>query len=93
MKRNRFGQELSGEAAVVAGTTYRPIAGYSATTYQFKGAGLFATAGRPLRLEIEGSDGEVTVIPIRDLQWVVLGVLLVVPVALSLLILFGRRAR
>ena len=91
MKRTRQRNEVAGEPAIVDGTTYRPVAGYASRTYGFRSFGLFKSSGRPLRLEIEGPSGELTIVPIRDLQSMMMGVVLVVTVAMSLLILLGRR--
>ncbi|MDH3425599.1 MAG: hypothetical protein OEM22_02905 [Acidimicrobiia bacterium] len=91
MKRNRYRKESAGEPVVLPGTTYRPIAGYSATSYGFTGVGLFKASGRPLRIEIEGSDGAMTLVPIRDMQSMVMGALLILTVASWVIALMGRR--
>ena len=93
MKRRRHHNEVSVEPVRLDGRAYRLIARHAATTYAFRRFGVFKTSGRPLRIEVEGSDGELTVIPIRDLQSMIMGALLMLSVVLVVVTSLGRSGR
>lgn len=73
-----------------ADLTYTPVAQYTTKTYAYKGFGFFKASGSPLRLEIANENGSVVVVPIRDLQSILVTGLLAMIVVARLAMWLGR---